>query len=95
MASENASDSAVVIEVSGTKTQTYLYKDIKAGKTIVINEPDTVTVKINKNVLSAGNIKIHINGSKTYEVNSQSKSFEYNFKYADIDSLNIEINEFI
>lgn len=94
-ASDNADDSAVVIEVSGSKAQTYLYKDIKAGKTITINEPDTVTVKINKNVLSAGNIKILINGSKTYEVNSQSKSFKYNFKYADIDSLNIEINELI
>lgn len=93
--SESAEDSAVVIEVSGTKAQTYLYTDIKSGKTIDINEPDTVTVKINKNVLSAGNIKICINGTKTYEVNSQSQLFEYNFKYAAIDSLNIEINELI
>ena len=93
--SENADDSAIVIEVSGTENQTYLYKDTRAGKTITINETDIVSVKVNQSILSAGNIKIIINGTDTYEVNSQSVKTYFKFKYSDIDSLNIEINETI
>lgn len=93
--SESIEDSAIVIEVSGLKDQTYLYKDIKSGKNITINEPDVIKVKVNKNVLVAGNITITANDSESYEVNAQSEKNEFSFRYSDIDSLKITINETI
>ena len=84
-----------MIEVSGIKDQTFLYKDIKSGKTITINEPDVIKVKVNKNVLVAGNITITANDSESFEVNAQSEKNEFSFRYSDIDSLKITINETI
>jgi len=85
--------SMLTLNVNGVNSKTYTYyNDLRNGKKIEINEPDTVTVSVNKEAIGKlDKIVICGNDGKEHIVTYNSSEFTFTYDYSQIDNLNIEV----